>query len=51
MFDKNKLDSILDKLVTVAEKELDRAIERGTSSKDLVESVSVVLSVAYGRVG
>lgn len=49
MLDKAKLDSTLEKLVSLASAEVDKAVVKGAFAQDLAEAVCVVLSVAYER--
>lgn len=44
-----RLDSVLDKVLTMAEIATDTALNNKKFSKDFAETISVILSVAYER--
>ena len=46
-----RLDNILEKLIGLAETQVDLAVKNQIFNKDLAESVCIVLSMAYGRAG
>lgn len=47
----DKVDKMLENLVTLASNETEKAITRGYFSKDLAEACGVIISLAYGRWG
>lgn len=51
MVDINKLDEMLSELVVLCDMEIKKAKEKNFFSKDLAEAASIILSVAYERVG
>ena len=44
-----RLDNILKNLVDLAEETSKQCVEEKTFKKEVVESVAIVLSIAYGR--
>lgn len=49
MFTREKLDEMLNLMIDMTEYQIDKAAKTGSYSKDLAESVCLVLSIAYTR--